>query len=106
MEAATEQAAPGWFDRLLGLLAFIIAVTVFGMALRGTEELAYDAVAGLMAGLMLASPYALLAFTGRRSGIAVKLGVLVVLGLSSAIGLAVAGTSSTGGLIFVWLLPV
>jgi hypothetical protein len=60
---------------------------------------------GAGAVLALISPYLLFGLAGARLTTAARAAMLAVLAASSVWGLTVAGSSSTGGLVFLWLLP-
>jgi hypothetical protein len=60
-----------------------------------------------VAGLLLAMPYALLAGASyAKAHVSVWALILLVLVLMTAAGLAASESSSTGGLVFLWLLPL
>ena len=61
--------------------------------------------AGAGAVLALLSPYLVFGLAAARLTAAVWAAMLALLVASTAWGVTVAGSSSTGGLVFLWLLP-
>lgn len=61
---------------------------------------------GLIGAALLLSPYLVLALAGRRARLSAWIVLLILLLVGTSLGLVAAGSSSTGGLIFLWLLPL
>jgi hypothetical protein len=80
----------------LGVVTYAVAIGVP----------AFEAPNVLLSGALLASPYALLA-SQRRPGRPLLFSVaLILITAGTVFGIATATTSSTGPLIFLWLLPL
>ena len=60
---------------------------------------------GLIGAALLLSPYLILSLAGVRTPTVAWLTVLGLLVGSTVFGLLTAGSSSTGGLVFLWLVP-
>jgi hypothetical protein len=61
----------------------------------------------VLAAVLLPVPYAVLAAVSyRRAHLGGWVGILLILFASTLAGLAVTASSSTGGLIFLWLWPL
>jgi hypothetical protein len=60
----------------------------------------------VIASLLLASPYLVLATGATRIHVRTLLALHGVLLLGTAFGVYASGTSSTGGLVFLWLVPL
>lgn len=68
---------------------------------------AHSGGADAVGALLLAAPYLLLALTASGDTRAwAWTASLVLLVAMTAVGLLVAGTSSTGGLVFIWIVPL
>jgi hypothetical protein len=76
---------------LAGLLASVVSISL-GISPVGA--------------LLIALPYAFLAYRARKIRTGPWVLAIIALGLASVAGLVSATRSSTGGLIFVWLLPL
>ncbi len=74
---------------------------VIAVAVEEDEELA----PGLTGVLLLLSPYLAFSVAARRTRTILWLVLLALLAGSTILGLIAAGSSSTGALIFLWLLP-
>lgn len=113
-------AAPIGVDLGMGLrlspaIRATVAVVV-GVAVIGTVFLpavfevdnkeGEDPTDGLIGAALLLSPYLVFALTGRRARLGAWIALLFVLLVGTLLGLVAAGSSSTGGLIFLWLLPL
>ncbi len=75
---------------------------VIAVAVEEDEELG----PGLTGALLLLSPYLAFSVAGRRTRTILWLVLLASLAGSTVLGLIAAGSSSTGALIFLWLLPL
>lgn len=84
------------YVKLLG--SWLAALVVGVVTVTGGAQ-----VAG---GLSLAIPYVLLGLLSFKITLTAWASSLVVLCVMTAFGLHSAGTSSTGGLVFLWLLPL
>jgi hypothetical protein len=80
----------------LALISCAVIVAALGWA-------HYETV---IASVFLASPYLVLATGATRIRLRTLLTLLSVLLLGTAFGVYASGTSSTGGLVFLWLLPL
>lgn len=89
---------------LLGVA--IVGATFLPAVLSVAAEEGEEAGSRLTGAALLLSPYVLFAFTGLRTRTAAWLALLATLAAGTVVGLSVAGSSSTGGLVFLWLLPL
>jgi hypothetical protein len=86
-------------------LAFLIigGITTVGPTLYPRQEL--DSATIMMTAVFLI-PYAVLADSVRRTSLRVTVVALLILVLGNVGGIALSTTSSTGGLVFLLILPV
>jgi hypothetical protein len=96
-------STPSRADRSPGRRALLV-VTVLAAVLVFMASIRLGIT--LVGALLLALPYALLAYRARKLRTVPWVLGVIALGLASAGRLVSATQSSTGGLIFVWLLPL
>lgn len=84
------------------VIGTVFLPAVFGVANDEGE----DPTDGLIGATLLLAPYLVFALTGRHAPLGAWIALLLVLLAGTSLGLVAAGSSSTGGLIFLWLLPL